>query len=322
LSVDYIRNVQTHYLLSIDQNHAGDLRYFNKAGALEAIAATNTKFGCARTPGAGVDCAISGVNNGGVGASISDYAGFGLGSSSDMGGKSCYAVLGYACAFGGINPYAPPLGFLSSDGRSVYNALETKLETHINRPFKGLKTFNVQLSYALSRFENTGGGASPGGAVSPGKADQDYIIPALDNKEPNRYFGPSTLDRTHQFSLGGYLDLPRGFQIGLISHFYSPLSTTLTVPNTARGAGEVFRTDFTGDGTTQDPVPGTHVGEFDRGINASNINDTLAKYNNTTALNLTPAGQLLVQNGLFTTAQLGVGNSLCGALAPAFSLSS
>ena len=54
-----------------------------------------------------------------------------------------------------------------------------------------------------------------------------------------------------------------------MSHFYSPLSTTLTVPDTARGAGEIFRTDFTGDGTTQDPVPGTHVGEFDHGINAA-----------------------------------------------------
>ena len=37
----------------------------------------------------------------------------------------------------------------------------------------------------------------------------------------------------------------------------------------------------------------------------------LDNYNNTTALNLTPAGQVLVQNGLFTPAQLGVGDSLC-----------
>ena len=33
LSVDYIRNVGTHYLLGIDENHAGDIRYFNKTGA-------------------------------------------------------------------------------------------------------------------------------------------------------------------------------------------------------------------------------------------------------------------------------------------------
>jgi len=58
-------------------------------------------------------------------------------------------------------------------------------------------------------------------------------------------------------------------------------------------------------------VPGTRVGSFDRGTNASNINTMLTNYNNSVALHLTPAGQVLVQNGLFTAAQLGVGNSLC-----------
>ena len=304
LSVDYIRNVGTHYLLGIDENHAGDIRHFNKTGALDAIAATNTKFGCAPTPGGGVDCAISGVNNAGVGATMSDYARLGLGSSSDMGGKNCFAALGYACAFGGVNPQAPPLGFLSSIGRSVYNGLETKLQTNITRPFAHVRTLDLQVSYALSRFENTGGGVPPDAAVGPGKADQDYIIAALDNTKPNRYFGPSTLDRTHQFSFGGYLDLPLRFQVALMSHFYSPLSTTLTVPNTATGAGEIFRTDFTGDGTTQDPVPGTHVGEFDRGINASNVNRVINSYNATIAGRPTPAGQTLIQDGLLTSAQL------------------
>jgi len=61
----------------------------------------------------------------------------------------------------------------------------------------------------------------------------------------------------------------------------------------------------------QDPIPGTHVGNFDRGINASNINPLLANYNSNVALQLTPAGHVLVQNGLFTPAQLGVGDSLC-----------
>jgi hypothetical protein len=313
LSVDYIRNVGTHYLLGVDENHAGDLRYFNKTGALDAIAATNTKFGCAPTPGAGVDCAISGGSHGGVGATISDYAGAGLGSSADMGGKSCFAALGYPCAFAGINPQAPPLGFLSPIGRSVYNGLQTKLAANLSQPFRGAKSLNLQISYALSRFENTGGGTTPDGAVVPAKGDQDFIIAALDNRDPNRYFGPSTLDRRHQLSFGGYLGLPVGFQIALMSHFYSPLSTTLIVPNTAKGAGEIFRTDFTGDGTTQDPVPRTHVGNFDRGINAGNINRVINNYNSTVAGSPTPAGQALIQNGLMTSAQL----TSLGGVAPA-----
>ena len=40
LSADFVRNVQTHYFLGIDENHTGDIHYFNKAAALQAIAAT------------------------------------------------------------------------------------------------------------------------------------------------------------------------------------------------------------------------------------------------------------------------------------------
>ena len=222
-----------------------------------------------------------------------------------MGGASCLAALGYNCAFGGINPVAPPLSFLSPVGRSLYDGLQTKLAENVVNPFPGATAMNFQISYALSKFENTGGGVAADNPVTAASGDQDFIIPALDNQNVNRYFGPSTLDRTHQLSFGGFVNFRGGFQWGVIAHFDSPFPNTLTVPNTGTGAGEIFRTDFTGSGVTQDPLPGTHVGSFDRGINASNINAAITNFNNLVAAGTpTPAGNVLIQNGLMTQAQL------------------
>ncbi len=116
--------------------------------------------------------------------------------------------------------------------------------------------------------------------------------------------GPSTLDRTHQLSFGGNFSLPWGFQTGIIAHFYSPLATPLVVPNSGLGAGEIFRTDFTGDGTTQDYVPGTKNGAFMRSVSVSGLNNVINNFNTNVAGQPTPAGNTLISQGLFTLNQL------------------
>src|SRR5580704_10524015 len=88
LSVDFARNVQTHYLLGVDQNHSGDINYFNLAGAQQAIAATLTACGAASIDAAIADCsAVNGFTATGapIGANMGNFAKNGLGSANDQG---------------------------------------------------------------------------------------------------------------------------------------------------------------------------------------------------------------------------------------------
>jgi len=294
VSADYLRNVTTGLLLGVDLNHTGSVKYFSLARAQTAISNTTAGLGCAGGfSAAAINCAIAN------GATIADFAGNGLDSQGDLGGSASCPPGG--CAFGGLNPTAPGMTFMVPSGISKYNALQLKLTYQKTNPFKGVKGLNATVSYAYSSFKNSGGGsASAPGAVA--NSDQDFVIPALNNDNPNAYFGPSLLDRPQQFSFGVVANVPWNIQISFIGHFNSGLPLPIIIPGS--GTAQIFQSDFTGDGTTGDPLPNSTNGAFGRTVHADTLNGFLTQYNNTYGNQPTPAGQLLVNNGLFTVAQL------------------
>jgi hypothetical protein len=294
-TADYLRNVSTHNLLSIDTNHVGDSRFFNLANAQMAIATTNGTFGCGD-----VDCAIA------HGATITDYASNGLDSGySVCGGFPCASLdqpgLPHArAAFPGINENVGANQMLFPTGRSVYNGLQTSLRQDLHNPLPGVRYLNLQVSYAFSRYVSTA-------------RDNDFINFATDNANPTQFIGPNGLDRTHQLSFGGTMDLPARFRLSLISHFDSPLPSNVTLPVSGLPGG-LFQTDVTGDGTGDgtfgsnggagDLLPGTNIGGFGRSFGVNGLNQKITAFNNNMVGQPTPAGQVLISNGLFTLAEL------------------
>jgi hypothetical protein len=333
ISADFIRNVATHYLISIDANHTGDAAFLNVPAAQGAIQRTLTACGAASITAAALPggCLplhpISPGDNGA--ATIGDFANNGLDSTADIaGGAACGGPaaaqngISFPCAFGGQNPNIGATPFLFPGGRSVYDAMDIKWVDNVNHPFTGVKYLNFQATYTLSRFTNSGGinALFPGG--TPGTSDQDFIPISLDNRNPLAFSGDSSLDRRHQFNFGGYAQFPHGFQLGIVSHFWSPLAVTPFINATA-GAGAIFQSDFTGDGTPGDPLAmaqtsancgttgGTcnfstfKVGAFGRSLSPGGLANAVSTFNNNIAgQTITPAGQALVNAGLMTEAQL------------------
>jgi hypothetical protein len=284
LTVDYLRNVGTHFLLTIDENHTGDAAFLNQPAALNAINEVNADFGCGAitplgTPGgntAGITCAMNSpvlstcqTNAAGTafvpGAQLCDYANAGLDGPRDLGVGACNGpngsratasgtVFSGPCAFGGINPNIGPAFFLEPVGSSLYNGLDVKLTKNAHNPLPGIKYLNGQIAYTFSRFDYDGSSNGLGNPGTPANDDQDFIDQTLDNRNPRRFWGPQLLDRTNQLNFGGYADLPAGFRMGVTAHFWSPLAVT-PFTDVQAGPGAIFQADFTGSGLVNDPLP-------------------------------------------------------------------
>jgi hypothetical protein len=298
LSIDYVRNIGEHFLIGQDINHSGAARSFNQANAVAARDKAQTANGCPVGSGQ-VTCmtnstvASGGTTPLGVSGAQKAYSAAGLDSNlQTAGGSPCNF-----CAFPGTNPLTGNNGavggvdMLFPDGRSVYSGLQMKLVQRIDKPVRYVKTANFQVAYSISKF------------TSPVQ-DQDFINLATDNDNPKRFTGPNGLDRKQQISFGGTFDLPFHTKVSAIGHFYSPLPQNLQLPELTSG-GEIFATDWLGAGlgaaAAPEPVPGTQIGQFQRGINIGNLQSVINNYNHTYAGNFTPAGACLVANNVPTT---------------------
>lgn len=276
VSVDYLRNRGLHFGQLQDLNRIGAADTLNVTTAQAAIAATNDAFGCPfASNAAAINCAIS------AGAHIEDYAFFGVDAGS--------AVDGFA--FQGNNPDFRAISGVAPVGETIYNALTVSVRGRLGS-WRFLRDTTTTVSYALSRFESTA-------------ADSDVGVLSLsfNNDDPTKFMGPSSLDRTHQLSVSVLTNLPWHFRLSTITRVASPLSQSALLP-LASGIGEIFFTDFDGDGTVQDPLPGTRRGSFGRDIDVNGLNQLLTNFNGQVASGFTPAAQALINAGLFTPDQL------------------
>ncbi|HXH50240.1 MAG TPA: hypothetical protein VNM47_12920, partial [Terriglobia bacterium] len=307
VTADYVRNVGLHFLLAYDTNHVGDARYLNQAAAANAMQGTFSQFcstgpaefdtqgnftGCPGTGGvicASVNCTIQG------GATMEDYANWGLDTGNFYLSGYPASIFGLTpdtgAAFPGINPNMGQNEMNFPIGRSVYNGLLVSLRETVDDPLPGVRHMFLKVNYALSRFDSM-------------VFDQDFVNYALDYNNINHYIGPNALDRRHQFSIDGVFQVPGGFQLGFTSVLNSPRAANPYLPATG-GPGDIFISDVTGDGTRGDVLPGANVGALSRDLNSvSAINSAIDAYNSSQGGKPTPAGNALINAGLFTEQQL------------------
>jgi hypothetical protein len=286
LSLDYVRNESRHFMMRRNANRNGAADTLVETSALHAMHDVQSAKGCP-DGAAGVDCAINAPIIGNK-ATLDDYVKAGLGSVRPASGS--------APAFAGLRPDFDHMGLLEMNGFANYNALQVSLRGTPPSVWRILRHPFVVASYALSRLEGTA-------------EDQAVmtVTDRIDNDNPAGFRGPTSLDRTHMLTVAALSTLPGEVQVNVISKAFSALPQTLFVPQKrSGGTGEIFATDFNGDGTVQDVLPGTNRGSYGRGIGcgAATINRVIDAYNKAHEGQLTPAGRVLVDKGLFTEKQL------------------
>ena len=153
---------------------------------------------------------------------------------------------------------------------------------------------------------NTGG--------ANGKSDAFFNGGSGDNTNPGGYLGRATLDHKHEVNFGGSFTAKYGPRFGIIGHFYSAPPSSLTLDSgSVITNGNIFQSDINGDGTTGDILPGTLPGDYMHRVKSNTLQGYINNFNANYAGKVTPAGQVLINNGLVTQAQLA---QLAGVIQP------
>jgi len=314
-SADYVRQIGTQFPLGIDTNHVGGANYLTDGfnpnpllntyqAELNAINATVVPVGCPPAVSAGgssqtsVSCYLSTV----PGASITDFAHNGLDSSNAFCGPFPCSVLGKnQAAFGGANPLVGSNVMYFPSGSSRYEGIHLAYRgSSVVNPERHVRRFDIAILYTLSRYRsNLAEPNGSGGDYSTLNVAEDYNRPHLG------YWGDAGLDRTHQFTFAPTAELSHGIKLSMITHLGSPLPLSAYIPQQDGGgvAGEIFRSDITGDGTVGDLLPATVIGSTGK-YGHTDLTKAISYYNSTYAGKLTPAGQALVNSNLFSGQQL------------------
>ena len=319
-SIDYVRQIGTQLPLGIDTNHVGDSRYLTNgsdpnaknntyAAELAAITATVVPVGCPAATYAGSGSLIGGSQDSATcylqrvtGASIADFARQGLDSSSAFCGPFPCSVLGKnSAAFGGINSAVGSNIMFFPTGRSKFQGVNVGFKTSGQSLVRGVRHWDLAVQYTYSDYQSN--------IASPNGSGGDYsVLPvALDYVRPHvGHFGSSGLDRRSMFAFSPSVELRRGPRLTMIAQMASPLPLTLYLPQQDGGgvAGEIFRTDWTGDGTVGDLLPGKmKIGSVGR-YTVDNVTKVIRAYNTNFAGQPTPAGNELLRAQLFRSDQL------------------
>ena len=255
---------------------------------------------------AAVNCYLTAVPN----ATITDFARQGLDSSNAFCGPFPCSVLGkQQASFGGINPAVGSNVMYFPSGRSKYTGIHLAYTgaSGLN-PVRRVQHFDVALAYTLSRYRtNIAEPDGSGGDYSRMNVAQDYNRPHVGN------WGASGLDRTHQLTFTPTAELSYGVKLSMIAHLASPLPLSALLPQQDGGgvAGEIFRSDVTGDGTVGDLLPATIIGSTGK-YSTHTLTNNIKFYDLNYAGQLTPAGNALASAGLFSQLQLHA----LGAYAP------